>query len=378
MTRPKVLVVDTLSGSNDYAVSLATALAEKTDLTFLTVCDSQLSDTSSYRLLRTIPPPSANRLQQASRLAKYLAVLSRELWRHRKGVVHIQFFRSKLLEFPIYAAARLTFLNKVIFSAHNALPHERKSWHHVFFQLWYRLVDEIHVLGNYTSQQLREMGVPESKIHWIPHGNFELFLSRHQPAPPPLTRKEYGAGADDIVFLMYGLIRPYKGLDLLTEAFCQIPTTSKAYLIVAGGGNRNLFDLAMERLQKANKDTRAMLRFRFVEDAELSNLVAACDVVVLPYRHVYQSGVLVLAMTYGKAIIASDLGGIRDYVTHGREALLVDPTNTDEFSHAIETLSNDTHRRLELGRQARSRALQAYGWPEIADQLVKLYAKQKQ
>ena len=63
----------------------------------------------------------------------------------------------------------------------------------------------------------------------------------------------------------------------------------------------------MERLQKGNKATRAMLRFRFVEDAELSNLVAACDVVVLPYRHVYQSGALVLAMTYGKAIIASNL-----------------------------------------------------------------------
>lgn len=374
MTRPKVLVVDTLSGSNDYAVSLATALAEKTDLTFLTVCDSRLPDTSSYRLLKTIPPPSAQRLRHTLHFSKYLAVLTRELWRHRKGIVHIQFFRSKIFEVPIYTAARLTFLNKLIFSAHNALPHEQKFWHKIFYQLWYRIVDDIQVLGNYASQQLLEMGVPNRKIHWIPHGNYTLFLSQHQPDPRSLTREKYGAQADDIVFLMYGLIRQYKGLDLLTEAFCQIPTSSKAYLIVAGGGNSHLFDSAIECLKKGNKDTRAMFRFGFVEDAELSNLVAACDVVVLPYRHVYQSGALLLSMTYGKPIIASNLSGFRDYVAHDREALLIDPTNTAEFSHAIETLSNDTRRRLYLGEKARSRALQAYGWPEIADQLVKLYA----
>ena len=375
MTHFKVLVVETLSASNDYAVSLAAALAEKTNLTFLTVRDSQIPADTPCRLLRAIPLRGRLGFKNALPLFEYILVLTRELWHHRRGIVHIQFFQYKAVEAPIYILARLLFLRRLIFTAHDALPHEPKRWHKLFYKLWYRVVDEIHVLGSYTAEKLQELGIRTEQIHLVPHGNYDLFLFRNTPEPRDSTRKRYGARSNDTVFLMFGLIRPYKGLDLLVQAFCKVPIDCNAYLIVAGGGDQDLFDSAKALLRRGGKDRRASLNFGFVEDAELANLITASDAVVLPYRHIYQSGALLLAMTYGKAIIASDIPGFRDYVTHGEESLLINPENSAELSNAIQALSGDADRRLEMGERARLRACQTYGWSKIADDLVKIYAE---
>ena len=115
--------------------------------------------------------------------------------------------------------------------------------------------------------------------------------------------------------------------------------------------------------------------YGFVEDAELASLITASDAVILPYRHIYQSGALLLAMTYGKAIIASDLPGFRDYVTHEQEGLLINPENSSDLCDAIQSLSSDAGRRLSMGGRARFRAVHTYGWSKIADHLVKIYSE---
>lgn len=374
MKDSRVLVVDTFSGLNDYGVAMAMALARIVPLTFLTVSDTRLPEDTPCRLLDDIPQWGGNlgRLAKATAFLRYLAVLTRELWRHRHGAVHVQLFRLEGVDMWVYVLMR-PFLRKLVYSAHNVYPHERKWWHVPVYRFWYRLVDEIHVLGRYSAEMLRGIGVPAERIHFIPHGDYALFKSRHPAAPAAEVRRDWGIANEDVIILFYGLIRDYKGLQRLVDAFCCLPEDSKAFLVVAGGGDRSQVDLATRKLQDAGLSHRSKLRFGFVPDAELASLINASDLVAFPYLHIYQSGALMLAMTYGKPVIASDIDGFRDYIGGHMHGRLIDTSVTSVFSDTLRELVDDPALRRSMAQSASERCERDFSWDRIAGEFRRLY-----
>ena len=97
------------------------------------------------------------------------------------------------------------------------------------------------------------------------------------------------------------------------------------------------------------------------------------DVVVLPYEHVYQSGALLLAMSFGKAIIASDIPGLREYLDDGVEGVLCDTSKPTHLAREILALAREDTRREALGAAARETSLESYAWEGIASQIEALY-----
>jgi glycosyltransferase involved in cell wall biosynthesis len=374
MIDQRVLVVDTFSGLNDYGVAMALSLARIVPLTFLTVSDTRVPRDIPCRLLRDIPQwgGADSRLTKTMAFARYLAVLVRELWRHRRGTVHVQLFRMEGVDMWIYVLMR-PLLRKLVFSAHNVFPHERKWWHRSVYRLWYALVDEIHVLGNYSAHKLRDMGVPARKIHFVPHGDYALFKERHPAADPEMLRHQLSMAPDDVMVLFYGLIREYKGLQRLVDAFCLLPADSKAYLVVAGGGDQSQIDLARQKLLSAGRLDRATLKFGFLPDPDLANLINASDLVAFPYLHIYQSGALMLAMTYGKPVIASDIDGFRDYLGGHANGLLIDTGNAQLFASELDRLARQPPLRMEMAAVASARCASEFGWDRIALQFKRLY-----
>jgi glycosyltransferase involved in cell wall biosynthesis len=374
MKDPRVLVVDTFSGLNDYGVAMALALARVVPLTFLTVSDTRIPRDIPCRLLDDIPQwgGTASRLAKATAFACYLMVLVRELWRHRRGAVHVQLFRMEGVDVWVYVLMR-PILRKLVFSAHNVFPHERRWWHEPVYRLWYSLVDEIHVLGNYSAQRLRDMGVAAHKIHFVPHGDYALFKARHPAADPMEVRQQLAIAPDEVIVLFYGLIREYKGLQRLVDAFCLLPPDSNAYLVVAGGGDESQLDLAREKLLSAGRLNRATLKFGYLPDPELANLINASDLVAFPYLHIYQSGALMLAMTYAKPVIASDIDGFQDYLSGQKNGLLVDTANTELFASELDNLVRHPRLRAQMAAIASSRCVAEFGWDRIAEQFKVIY-----
>jgi len=126
---------------------------------------------------------------------------------------------------------------------------------------------------------------------------------------------------------MFGLIRPYKGLDVLLDALAAC--RKKALMLsVVGESWQNDAELRESIAQKGLED-RVELVARYVSDLEAAEYFARADVVVLPYRSVTGSGVLPLAFHYGKAVAASDLPGFRELLVNGETGWLLpvgDPT----------------------------------------------------
>ena len=196
----------------------------------------------------------------------------------------------------------------------------------------------------------------------IPHGAFDYLtrLPEERPLPPELAEVE------GPVVLCFGLLRPYKGIDVLIEAFREI---DGAELWIVG-----MPRMPIEPLRELAARCRATIRFipRFVTDPEIPAFFRRADVVVLPHRQIEQSGVLYTALAFGKPIVASAVGGFVDVGEHGA-AKLVPPGDTAALSAELRRLIEDAEARRALGEAAAELATSAYSWDSIAARTLAIY-----
>lgn len=370
---------DTLSGGNDYSIELVESLLAtgQVDLTILTVESSRLSVDTLATVLRQLPDFGASEPRR-TKLRKLLGAYA-SFWRvvaseHRWSVVHVQFFKFAWIEAPLLLALRAMFGARIVFTAHNALPHVRKAWHACFYRWWYGQIDVLHVLSANVEREIRQsLGAKPRQVARIEHGSYRGLwrrfggnLSREQ------ARTALGLADGGFVILQYGLFREYKGLDTLIRAFCALPRDMDARLLLAGGGYPHEIESWRAIARDAGCLDRVRWLDRFVSDEELTNCLQAADLAVFPYRHISQSGALILAMTFGVPCVASDIPGFREALPEYEDCFF--PRNdSDGLAARIEALARDRVRLDRLRAVVREQARLQYDWDGIAKRFVALY-----
>lgn len=365
--RQKVLLVDTLSSGNDFGVELPIAIDPLVDLTVFTIKGTRLRTGDCARIIEAFPEywGSRNKLQKLVDQVRATVRLAVELLRHRNGVVHVQFFRSPAFEIPLYLLLR-PFLSRLVYTSHNALPHELKFWHPLAFKLWYLIIDRVHVLSRHTGELLsHKFGIPGSNIVYAPHGSYGRFLRDHPPRAAAATRSRLKLDPDEKIVLYFGLIRPYKGVDRLIDATSYL-VGKKTRVVIAGGCAEPLYGELKNRIAANVSRDQILFLHGFVDNQDLSDYLAVADVVVFPYQHIYQSGAVLLAMTYGKPVIVSDLDGFREYVHHGETGWVVDTKDADAFAASINAVLDNDKLSTRVGDAARNACENEFSWPHVA------------
>jgi glycosyltransferase involved in cell wall biosynthesis len=225
-------------------------------------------------------------------------------------------------------------------------------------------MDAIVTLSEHGARRLRERaGVEERRLRVIPHGALDYLTRLPDEAPLP----EDLAGVEGPVILCFGLIRQYKGVDVLLEAFRSI---EGAELWIVG----RPLGMSLDGLRKLAAAARGRVRFvpEFVPDRELPAYFRRADLVVLPHRDAEQSGVLFAALAFGKAIVMSDVGGFAEVAGHGA-GRLVPPGDPAALRGEIESLLADPAARRRLASSARDAAAGPYSWDAVAEQTLALY-----
>jgi len=180
------------------------------------------------------------------------------------------------------------------------------------------------------------------------------------------ARAALGIPADCRVALFLGLIRPYKGVDILVEAIARQPAGSDWFLVVAGEPWGNLGDRLSQQVRRLGISDRVRLELGWVPEPEVPRLLAAADLVVLPYRSGSQSAVAPLALGAGVPVLSTAVGGLPEVVRHGVDGLLVPPGSVAELARALEELDRPRLAALAEGaRQGRSR----FTWDGYAEAL---------
>ena len=230
-------------------------------------------------------------------------------------------------------------------------------------------MDAVVALSEYGAGRLEQAGIERERIEVIPHGAFD-YLTRlpERPLPPELD------GATGQVILLFGIVRPYKGADVLLRAFAELDA-GETEVWIAG----RPFGVDMAELRRLADVAAGKVRFldRFVSDSEIPALMRRADVVALPYRDAEQSGVLYTALAFGKAIVASSVGGFPEVAQagDGETIRLVPPGDEAALAEALHDVLTRPAERARLEAAALSAARGPYSWDAVAKQTLDLYGR---
>ncbi len=195
------------------------------------------------------------------------------------------------------------------------------------------------------------------------------------PAEKPMPDKEAARRQRDIcpeerLALFLGLIRPYKGVDVLLEAFARLPENSRWRLVVAGEPWGGLNEALTAQVKALHLGNRVRLEFGWVPEAEIDQLLSAADLLVLPYRSGTQSAVAPMALSRGLPVLSTDVGGLGEVVEHGISGLLVEPNSPQALADALMDLEGESLARLAAGALASSARWTWAGYAEVLEGLV--------
>ena len=147
---------------------------------------------------------------------------------------------------------------------------------------------------------------------------------------------------DKKIILYFGLIREYKGLDILIEAAQKLKTKLGNFKIVVAGECYGKEAKYLNLAKKLDVLDCFDFRFQFVKDQHISSYFCSSDVVVLPYRSATQSGVIPLAYHFNKPVITTNVGGLPENVLDGQTGFICNPT-PKELSNSIVKFFSSSH-----------------------------------
>jgi glycosyltransferase involved in cell wall biosynthesis len=367
----KVQLVDPSAFTPPYDRALAAALARagaEVELLTTRFLYGQVPPADGYRVTELFYRRSAARgLDAPARLPFKVAEHLPDMLRFRRAadgdLVHYQW-----LTIPPLDVRLLPPRWPRVMTAHYILPpqpsrRQVRSAHRVFDSM-----DAVVAHSEHGAARLRdEVGLDPAKVRVIPHGAFDYLtkLPEEKPLPPELE------GAEGPVILSFGLLRPYKGIENLLEAYRRmasgVPKPAELWIV----GNPRM-DVAPLHELAAQTGGRVRFVTRFVEDAEIPAIFRRADLLVLPYLDAEHSGVLYTGLAFGKPMVLSAVGGFPEVAEAGA-ARLVPPGDTPALASALEELIGDDAVRVELAAAATRAAAGPFSWDEAARRTMALY-----
>jgi glycosyltransferase involved in cell wall biosynthesis len=242
----------------------------------------------------------------------------------------------------------------------------------------YHLVHHIFVHTDRMKTELVEdFGVPVERISVIPLGLNETAPNTSLTSEE--ARRELGLEAGHKAMLFFGRITPYKGLEFLIEAFTAVLKRDPSYRLVIAGpikGNADYWHQIQQAIKLANASSAIIQKVQFVPDNKVEVFFKAADVLMLPYTHIFQSGLLSLGYSFGLPIIACDVGSLKLDIIEGETGFVCQPQNSVDLGRAIERyFSSDLYRNLPERRAAiRAYADDRFSWTKVGRVTRSIYS----
>lgn len=387
------LDVALLTGGIDrpYAYGLAMALVAKNvrlDVIGSDVVDSaEMHSTPNLKFFNLWPPRTAKKspLAKLLRTLRHYRSLVAYAAKAKPHVFHILWnSKIELLDRTLLMLYYKALGKKVILTAHNvnqARRDSRDSWlNRATLKFQYHFCDHIFVHTQKMKEELlADFGVSGRAVTVIRHPINDAFPNTALTAQE--AKRKLGLGNREKVILCFGRIKPYKGIEYLLSAVQKLASQDGSYrLIVAGEvqkGNESYLD-SLKQMMPGELDTgQVLLKTEFIPDADMEIYLKAADVLVLPYKDIFQSGVLFLGYSFGLPVVATDVGSFCEEIVEGKTGYLCKPGDSDDLAKTIEIyFGSDLYRNLATQRQQiKNHADTHHSWAAVADLTCAAYAE---
>ncbi|HLZ66861.1 MAG TPA: glycosyltransferase family 4 protein [Aliidongia sp.] len=290
--------------------------------------------------------------------------LVRTLARERPDVIHFQW-----LPLPVVDRAflgRLRRIAPVVITCHDSQPFNANPSavvQRVGATAVLARFDRVIIHTEQARPRLAAYGVEQHRIQRIAHG----FLDDSEPVAPPAPIE------DDrpVRFLLFGKIKPYKGIDLMIEAVRRLaPTTLRRIEVLVIG--KPYMDTGPLQAAAAGLP-QIRFEFRFVPDEEMADLFRWADVLAFPYREIEMSGVLMAALKTARPMVASNIGGFAELLSDGETGFLVPPGDVVGLAQAITRLVEEPATRARMSQGLIDLVHAIPSWDRIAAETEQLY-----
>ncbi len=307
-------------------------------------------------------------LRRAGIALRVVAASARTLWEVARGRYDGVILTDDLSVAPAAAGAlALTLVpgrRKLTAVCHEPRPrsrrggdvYERSPVLHWLLRRTYPRLDVVFVHGERSREEFARRWPPTTLVV-IPHGNERLLAA--EPLPPSPSER----------ILFFGEWRRAKGLEQLTEAFDRVRERRPEALLTIAGVPTPDSDPDRIRAWTAARDGSVTLIDRYLEIDELPELFGAARMLAAPYIAGSQSGVVHLAMTMGRAVVATDVGELPETVIDGATGIIVPAGDVEALAGALERLLGDPELAQRLGEAGRRRALEEYSWARVAERV---------
>lgn len=343
---------------------------DKRELNFLNLRGDQRPDASWLRKILRVTA-------YYGRLVRYAATAKPKLF-HILWNNKFETFDRTLLMLYYVALGK-----KIALTAHNVNEAQRDGNDSLLNRLTlttqYHLANQIFVhTAKMKSELARQFGVREARITVIPFGINNAVPNSN--LTPIEARQMLGIQTGERVILFFGRITPYKGLEYLIDAFHRIPFSGHRYrLIIAGrvdaAAGEEYWNSIRGAICKDEEEGRALVKTEFIPDEQAEVYFKAGDVLILPYRQIYQSGVLFLAHSFGLPVLAADVGSLRDEIVEGTTGFVFRPEDSADLAKVIERyFKSDLFTNLSSRRdEIRHYATQRNSWDAVGKITMSVY-----
>ena len=390
--QPSTLRIALLTGGGDkpYALGMAAALTSVgLHVDFIGSDDLSVPELLSNDRVKFLNL-RGDQSEHASLMAKGLRVLSY----YTRLIVYAATATPKLLhilwnnKFQLFDRTLLMVYYKllakrVVFTAHNVNAGKRDqndSWlNRVTLKIQYNLSEHIFVhTDEMKDEMVTEFRIPEDKISVIPFGinntvpNTTLSIAE--------ARRQLSIRDEDKALLIFGHIGPYKGLEYLVAALVELLKREGAYrLIIAGNpkGSKDYWKQIQKAIARHGIRDRVIEKIEYIPDEATELYFKAADVLILPYAHVFQSGVLFLGYSFGLPAIAADVGSLKEEIIEGVTGFVSRARDSTDLARTIERyFCSELFHNLETRRaEIKAYANERYSWSKVANITTRVYSE---
>jgi glycosyltransferase involved in cell wall biosynthesis len=336
--------------------------------------------------IRTADPLFAPRFY-ASLASPALARLPRIATRLWKGVSHVGSLRRLLDELTVWQPDVIHFqwlplpvidarflgrfreIAPLVLTVHDTLPFNGTPGS--FLQnfgardIW-RAFDRLIVHTRQGEERLREQGIEGGRIVRVAHGLLHAEQAPTIPAPRPAE--------GPIEFLLFGQIKPYKGVDVVIRALARLSEDLRSRCRVRIAGKPYMDMAPLLRLAKElGVEDSLVFDLRFIPDEEVAEMMAGADALLFPYREIEASGVLMATIAHGRPLIASRLGAFGEMIVDRQNGLLVAPGDDQALAAALSMMILQPENRARMAAGMLRLRDSVPSWADIARQTVGIY-----
>lgn len=318
-----------------------------------------------------------NKKKGIKKVASYLYSLFRIIKyaiKERPDIVHIQWLKIEKVDYWAYYIIKKTCKLKLVFTAHNILPHNTGDRYNSIYKKFYNLVDAIIVHDNNSKKDLISLlGVEENKVSVIRHGLLHYNVNEKQiDLEINDLRNRYHLDNTKLLFSVVGYQNKYKGTDELLKAWVESKkaNNSDECILLIAGRCRD-FDF----LDYITNCKNIFVEDEFISSERLIAILKLTDVLMLPYKAISQSGVLLTAIEYGTPFLVTNVGGLSEPLNYGDVGWSIPKC---EVGIITDFLDSNLPCYIEIKAKKNnlegwSKVRSAYSWDIIGKKTLELY-----